>query len=386
VERDPVEAIEVLSVVLADVRWFLPAILVWRWLWSLGYRVRYDTPGKKHMHETYLFCSTTCFSMLCDRIRAGCPTVIRKGNALATKVEELLSAPNGPCGADRNNKTHFLALWQYFGRADHGSAVAMLAPLAAADVRHPDALFALGVAYHRGEGVVEHQGKAVELWTEASELGHTAAMNAAATAITRADDKCNASGLVKDMPAALALFREASDKGNPLATANLAACYMQGRGVTPNIDVTIELLTKASQEGEPCAMLHLAAQLLTMEANAAKHGTTSPAARLVAKRIAPEGQACDISTGTSDAVRCAVVLCLQSADAGLPQAIATVAGLFISGRHGVCKDARQALKLLQRSADLGHPQSQQYLQRMRQVSEPAPALAPIVVLACGPPH
>jgi TPR repeat protein len=63
-------------------------------------------------------------------------------------------------------------------------------------------------------------------WRRSAALGHTIAMNTTAMALTDG----SAHGGV-DMNAGLALFKEASDKGNSIATIHLALFYLRGYGV-----------------------------------------------------------------------------------------------------------------------------------------------------------
>jgi TPR repeat protein len=81
---------------------------------------------------------------------------------------------------------NFLALWTYYGQAKFEESIKKFRSLA--EIHHPDALFNLGVIYHRGDGVPKDNSMAVMYWRRAADLGHTPSMNSAGTTLTKGEE------------------------------------------------------------------------------------------------------------------------------------------------------------------------------------------------------
>ncbi|MEQ8393539.1 tetratricopeptide repeat protein [Thalassobaculum sp.] len=138
-------------------------------------------------------------------------------------------------------------------QAERRRAVQMLG--AAAELRQPDALFALGALHAQGK-IVKHDAKrATALYREAARQGHLKAMNALALHMIRGD------GTAQDFKGAIALLQRASDAGLTAATTNLGQLYLAGVGHAKDPVTGLRLLEKAAATEDPAGVHELAVAL-----------------------------------------------------------------------------------------------------------------------------
>jgi uncharacterized protein len=226
---------------------------------------------------------------------------------------------------DSAHLRHFVGLWSFFvAPKEDDAAVAPIKELADGE-SHPDALFVVGIAHAIGRGVEADVGAALVCWRKAAALGHTGAMNAAATLLLQWD-------VGPEGPAeSVDLLRKAAKLGNPLAIANLAGCYLGGLGVPTCPAVATDLIRAAADAGETRAMVHYAGMLRS-----------------------------DVGrTGAVDWDRICR-LCHAAADDGQPDAFVALALMHVRG-SGVARDSRHAFALLQRARHAGHPSVDRWL-------------------------
>ena len=120
---------------------------------------------------------------------------------LASVYDEEAVGPNG----------HFLAVAWYRQAAIHG---------------HPEAQFALGVAYRLGQGVHPDAQQALIWWRAAALQGNVPAQVMLGYLYAVGEH-----GSGQDLAAAVEWWRKAADNDDPLAQYNLAGLYAAGEGV-----------------------------------------------------------------------------------------------------------------------------------------------------------
>ena len=113
-----------------------------------------------------------------------------------------------------------------------------------------------GLAYARGDGVAQDQGKAVDLYRKGIEAGINRAMLALGDAYE------NGKGVAQDMEQAVYWYHKAAETGthnvqNAFAMHCLSRVYRQGAGVEKNMKEAISWLWQAAELGDCDAMLEL---------------------------------------------------------------------------------------------------------------------------------
>jgi hypothetical protein len=121
-----------------------------------------------------------------------------------------------------------------------------------ADVNSSD-LFEQAKAYDLGIGVKEDKHKAASLYREAMNQGDKKAKhNLAMLLVTEEGD-------LSDKPAGIQMLQELADEGETYSIYSLGGCYMNGQGVTQDIDKGLELYHTASNMGLGIATYSIAA-------------------------------------------------------------------------------------------------------------------------------
>lgn len=119
------------------------------------------------------------------------------------------------------------------------------------DARDSAALFLLGIATYRGDGVVKDRGKAAQLFQRAVDAGNTDALLWLA--------RCyNVGGVGLEEDKAVQLYERALTAGDTKALFWLARCYDYG-GVGLEVDKgkAVPLYERAADKGVGAAMLRL---------------------------------------------------------------------------------------------------------------------------------
>lgn len=100
----------------------------------------------------------------------------------------------------------------------------------AAEQGEPEGMFGLARMYAAGEGVSKDLARAVELYQQAADNGHTRSLIVLATAYEE-----GGLGLDADPATALALWQQGADRGDPGPTTRLARAYRNGElGLAPD--------------------------------------------------------------------------------------------------------------------------------------------------------
>lgn len=149
-----------------------------------------------------------------------------------------------------------LGLWQQSHGLGWELATEKLNSLAdqyekAAERGDASAQFFLGVAHEQGYACKQDTAKAVEWYRKAAKQGHPGAQTFLAYALL------TGSGIAKDPEQAVAWFRKAAEHGNPEAQQNLGRCLFCGDGCKTNQEVAVSWYRKAAEQGEAGAMFNL---------------------------------------------------------------------------------------------------------------------------------
>jgi len=123
--------------------------------------------------------------------------------------------------------------------------------LAEAEKGDPDAMFALGWMYLKGDGVEEDKAKARRLWEKAAEKGLPEAMFNLGLMYAKGV------GVKEDKAKAREWWEKAAEKGLPEAMFSLGVMYYTGGGVEVDKAKAWEWLEKAAEKGLPEAMFNL---------------------------------------------------------------------------------------------------------------------------------
>ena len=115
------------------------------------------------------------------------------------------------------------------------------------------AQFYMGVVHEYGYAGEADAVKAVEWYRKAAEQGHSGAQTFLGFALL------TGSGIAKAPEQAVAWFKKAAEKGNPEAQQNLGRCLFGGEGCKKNQKEAVTWYRKAAEEGEAGAMFNLGA-------------------------------------------------------------------------------------------------------------------------------
>lgn len=117
--------------------------------------------------------------------------------------------------------------------------------------KNPNALYALGQKYLRGEGVSQDYEKAFPLLQEAADLNHADAMAALGYLYSVG------LGVPKDDAKARSFFARGSENGSLAARVNLGIFLVKGRGGNKDVEGGIALLKEAAEKGDTQAASRL---------------------------------------------------------------------------------------------------------------------------------
>ncbi len=123
-----------------------------------------------------------------------------------------------------------------------------------ADIGDADALYALGMCYHRGLGVIQNLNEAIRLYELSSNQENTDAQYALATLLHYEEVKFSYDNLTK----AHELYNKASNNGHVSATLHLAHIYYTGyKTIKQDIEESLKLWTRLSITGNYIASQNL---------------------------------------------------------------------------------------------------------------------------------
>lgn len=180
-----------------------------------------------------------------------------------------------------------------------------------ADANSSD-LFEQAKAYDLGIGVKEDKHKAASLYREAMNQGDKKAKhNLAMLLVTEEGD-------LSDKPTGIQMLQELADDGESASIYSLGGCYMNGNGVSQDIDKGLKLYHTASNMGLGIATYSIAAYHFN--------------------------ECHDIETG--------MTYCEKAAEQGFALAASILEQIYEEGM-GVEKDMEKAMSYLKRAAELG---------------------------------
>jgi len=113
-------------------------------------------------------------------------------------------------------------------------------------------LYNVANMYHKGEGTEKDEGKALQYYDIASELGDYAAKFMLATILSSRDDASAA-----NVEKAIKLYTELANLGHPMAAFNLGTFYFSGKGVQQDVQSAIKLFEQAAALGVEEALVNL---------------------------------------------------------------------------------------------------------------------------------
>lgn len=173
-----------------------------------------------------------------------------------------------------------------------------------------------GLKYLKGDGVEKDPAKAVELLTEAADVGSLEALVELATCYM------NGTGCLKDVGNAIDLYTKAADGGLPAGLRELGNCYRNANGVEKDIEKAHELWTKAGELGDGKSLLNLGDDVVN------EVGFEKTAAKLIEYRT-------------------------KAGEAGEPKAYSYLGAAYENGTI-VEKDTAKALELYIKAGHAGH--------------------------------
>lgn len=130
------------------------------------------------------------------------------------------------------------------GCAAEAETPAISVLLAEADGGSPEALFKLGRAYERGEGVERDLQRALELYRKAADQGYGKAQHNLGAMYA------NGRGVEKDATTAVEWLRKAADQGLTLSQMALASILKRGSGVKKDVPQAAEWYGRAAALGD----------------------------------------------------------------------------------------------------------------------------------------
>jgi len=116
-----------------------------------------------------------------------------------------------------------------------------------AEMGEKEAQFRLGVAYHKGEGVLKDDVEAVRWYRLAAEQGHAEAQNSMGYRHGKGE------GVLKDDVEAVRWYRKAAEQGNAQAQSSLGYRYHKGEGVAQDDVEAVRWYLKAAVQGDAWA-------------------------------------------------------------------------------------------------------------------------------------
>ncbi len=196
----------------------------------------------------------------------------------------------------------------------------------AADKGDRDGLFKTGEAYHHGRGVGKNINTAFDWYRKAAAKDHVAAMHS--IALMYADG----SGVSRDYKQALRWSRKAADAGHASSMNLLGVIYRRGLGVSRDDRESVHWYRKAAEKGLASAMYNL-------------------------------GNMYEKGAGVSRSYKEAVSWYRKAAEGGLASAMYNVGVMYLNGR-GVDRDYREAVHWTRKAADKGDPDAMHNLGAM----------------------
>jgi TPR repeat protein len=122
----------------------------------------------------------------------------------------------------------------------------------AAEQGDPDAQYALGVLYARGEGVPQDYREAARWYRKAADQGDAEAQYGLGNLYA------NGRGVARSYLTAAQWYREAAEQGNANAQSNLGVAYANGLGVPRNDAEAAEWFRRAAEQADADAQFNLA--------------------------------------------------------------------------------------------------------------------------------
>ncbi|KAI9335161.1 hypothetical protein DFJ73DRAFT_32542 [Zopfochytrium polystomum] len=222
-----------------------------------------------------------------------------------------------------------------------------------------NASFNLGVFKEKGWGGLPiNLEEAVALYKDAAERGHKRAQFNYGVCLKRGR------GCKKSLEDAVRWFKKAADQGHPDAQFNLGNSYKYGEGVEKNLKEAVRWYTRASDQKHPKALFNVGLCYDEGEGVEPNPAEAARYYRLAADIGNPTGQfylgmAMERGRGVPRDIEKAAQMYKLAADQGDPDAAAALAHCYITG-DGVPANLGMALKYLREAAERGGDPEAQY--------------------------
>jgi TPR repeat protein len=254
-------------------------------------------------------------------------------------------------------------------RAEQREAVREFAEIAkAAYANELDAVFKLGTCYFHGQGVSRDSDKAVALFRQVAEKGHTAAQHALAMRFEYGD------GVEPDLAEAAKWYRLAAEQGNTEAQSALGRPLADGKGVPRDKVEAVKWYREAASKGDETAQFNLAGcyyhgrgipqdfqEAKTLWLALADKGNTDAQNQL--------GLMCLRGEGCPQDAREAARWLKKAADEYSSEAAFNFAGLLVKGR-GVHRDMAEAARYYRLAAERGDKEAFGWLENLAESGLP----------------
>lgn len=172
---------------------------------------------------------------------------MKKTAAAALAAIAFSLAPPGPATAETLDDmlVQMEEASEALGRGDYQTAFALFQPLA--EKEFPQAQFALGLMYEKGQGAAQDDARAAQWYARA------AGQDLAEAQVSLGFMYFQGRGVAQDHAEAAYWFRQAAEQGNARAQFNLGVLYMSGEGVAEDDAEAVAWFRKAAAQGHGSA-------------------------------------------------------------------------------------------------------------------------------------
>ena len=222
---------------------------------------------------------------------------------------------------------------------------------------------ALGVMYHKGEGVPQNHAEAAKWTRRAAKQGHTRAQHNLGVMYHEGE------GVPRNYAEAAKWFRRAAKQGYAQAQHNLGAMYHEGKGVSQNYLEAVKWFRHAAKQGYTQAQFNLGLMCHRGDGVRQNYAEAVKWYRLAAEQGNTRAQyglgvMYHEGTGVSQNGAEAAKWTRRAAERGHAQAQFNLGVMYHEGK-GVPQDDKEAVKWIRRSAEQGIPEAVDALKRLQ---------------------
>ena len=222
---------------------------------------------------------------------------------------------------------------------------------------------ALGVMYHKGEGVPQNHAEAAKWTRRAAKQGHTRAQHNLGVMYHEGE------GVPRNYAEAAKWFRRAAKQGYAQAQHNLGAMYHEGKGVSQNYLEAAKWFRHAAKQGYTQAQFNLGLMCHRGDGVRQNYAEAVKWYRLAAEQGNTRAQyglgvMYHEGTGVSQNGAEAAKWTRRAAERGHAQAQFNLGVMYHEGK-GVPQDDKEAVKWIRRSAEQGIPKAVDALKRLQ---------------------